>query len=99
MNASGNRGFEKLTDRNFQILDVLLEVSRELGHLPAEVARNWAATPPAVSSVISGATKTCSSNLTFALSISPFPRVPVSAKPAALNAPTPTCFSARRSPI
>jgi hypothetical protein len=31
------------SDLNFQILDVLLEVSRELGHLPAEVALNWAA--------------------------------------------------------
>jgi aryl-alcohol dehydrogenase-like predicted oxidoreductase len=57
MNASGNPGFEKLTDRNFQILTVLLEAAAQLDRAPAEVALNWAATQPAVSSVIIGATK------------------------------------------
>ncbi|HEX7359147.1 MAG TPA: aldo/keto reductase [Bryobacteraceae bacterium] len=57
MNASGNPGFEKLTERNFQILDVLLEVAAQLGRPPAEVALNWVANQPGVSSVIIGATK------------------------------------------
>jgi aryl-alcohol dehydrogenase-like predicted oxidoreductase len=57
MNASGNPGFEKLTERNFQILDVLLEAARQIGRPPAEVALNWAATQPGISSVIIGGTK------------------------------------------
>jgi len=58
MNTSGNTVFEKLTDRNFRILDVLLEVAQKVGRPPAEVALNWAVTQPGVSSVIIGATKT-----------------------------------------
>jgi len=38
-------------------LDVLSEVARELGHSPAEVALNWAATQPAITSPIIGATR------------------------------------------
>jgi len=57
MNASGNPGFEKLTERNFQILDVLADVAAQLGRAPAEVALSWIAHQPAVSSVIIGATK------------------------------------------
>ena len=54
---SGNPGFEKFTERNWQILDVLLEVAREIGRSPAEVALNWVATQPGVSSTLIGATK------------------------------------------
>ena len=57
LNNSGNPGFEKLTPRNFQILDVLLEVSAQLGFPPAEVALNWAGNQPGISSLIIGATK------------------------------------------
>ena len=57
MNNSGNPGFEKLTERNSQIVDVLLEVAAQLGRPPAEVALNWVANQPAVASVIIGATK------------------------------------------
>jgi aryl-alcohol dehydrogenase-like predicted oxidoreductase len=46
MNASGNPGFEKLTERNFQILDVMLDVAAQMGRPPAEVALNWLQTSP-----------------------------------------------------
>ena len=49
------RQFEKLTERNFKILDVLLEVAAQLGRPPAEVALSWVANQPGVSSTIIGA--------------------------------------------
>ena len=55
---SGNPAFEKFTERNWRILDVLLEVAKELNRTPAEVALSWVATQPGVSSTIIGATKT-----------------------------------------
>jgi aryl-alcohol dehydrogenase-like predicted oxidoreductase len=57
MNKSGNPVFDKLTEKNFGVLDVLLEVAPEIGRLPAEVALNWVATQPGISSTIIGATK------------------------------------------
>jgi aryl-alcohol dehydrogenase-like predicted oxidoreductase len=57
LNSSGNPGFEKLTERNWRILDVLLDVAKQIGRPPAEVALNWVATQPGISSVIIGATK------------------------------------------
>jgi aryl-alcohol dehydrogenase-like predicted oxidoreductase len=54
---SGNPAFEKFTERNWRIVDVLLEVAKELNRTPAEVALNWVATQPGVSSTIIGATK------------------------------------------
>jgi aryl-alcohol dehydrogenase-like predicted oxidoreductase len=55
---SGNPAFEKFTERNWRILDVLLEVAKELNRTPAEIALNWVASQPGVSSTIIGATKT-----------------------------------------
>lgn len=57
MNTSGNPGFEKLTEHNFRILDVLLDVAAQIGRSAAEVALNWVANRPGVASVIIGATK------------------------------------------
>jgi aryl-alcohol dehydrogenase-like predicted oxidoreductase len=54
---SGNPAFEKRTERNWKILDTLLEVAREIGRRPAQVALNWVAAQPGVSSTIVGATK------------------------------------------
>src|SRR5262249_24613091 len=48
--------FERFTERNWRILDVLLDVSKQVGKTPAQVALNWAATQPGVSSTIVGAT-------------------------------------------
>ena len=38
-------------------MDVLLEVSKQMGRPPAEVALNWVATQPGVTSTILGMTK------------------------------------------
>jgi aryl-alcohol dehydrogenase-like predicted oxidoreductase len=56
--ASGNPGFTKLfTERNWAIVDALVEVARELDRPPAQVALNWVATRPGVGATILGATK------------------------------------------
>ena len=54
---SANPVFKKFTDRNWRIVDALLDVSRALERSPAQVALNWVATRPGVASTIIGATK------------------------------------------
>jgi aryl-alcohol dehydrogenase-like predicted oxidoreductase len=54
---SGNPGFAKFTAKNWDILDVLLGVARELGKPPAEVALSWVVRRPGVGSTLIGATK------------------------------------------
>ena len=57
MADSGNAAFDKFTDRNWAIAEVLEEVAEEAGHSMAQVALNWVANQPGVSSVLIGATK------------------------------------------
>ena len=58
LQQSGNPGFLKLfTERNWQIVDALVAVAKELGRSPAQVALNWVAHRPGVASTIVGATK------------------------------------------
>jgi len=45
------------TERNRGIVDVLVAVAAEIGRSPAEVALNWVATKPGVTSTIIGASK------------------------------------------
>ena len=54
---SGNPGFKKFTAQNWKILDVLLSVAKEIGRPPAQVALNWVATQPGITSTILGASK------------------------------------------
>jgi aryl-alcohol dehydrogenase-like predicted oxidoreductase len=54
---SGNPAFKKFTEANWRILDLLLEVSKAIGRPPAQVALNWVATQPGVTSTILGASK------------------------------------------
>lgn len=55
---SGNPAFEKLmTDRNWDIVATVVDVARSIGRSPAQVALNWVATRPGVTSTIVGATK------------------------------------------
>lgn len=54
---SGNPTLMRFSEKNWKILDVLLEVSRELDRAPAQVALNWAATQPGITSTILGASK------------------------------------------
>lgn len=55
--TSGNPVFNKFSDRNWRILDALLDVAGRIGKKPAQVAMNWVATQPGVTSTIFGATK------------------------------------------
>ena len=50
--------FNKFTEHNWRVLDALLEVAKQIGRSPAQVALNWLATQPGVTSIILGATKT-----------------------------------------
>jgi aryl-alcohol dehydrogenase-like predicted oxidoreductase len=55
--GSGNPVFEKFTERNWNILAALREAAMQIGKTPAQVALNWAATQPGITSTIIGATK------------------------------------------
>jgi len=57
MKGTGNPAFERATERNWRVLEALLEVSREVGRKPAQVALNWVAAQPEISSTIIGATR------------------------------------------
>ncbi len=57
LQGSDNPVFDKFKDRNWKILDVLKEVAAKIGHSAAQVALNWVATQPGVTSTIIGATK------------------------------------------
>ena len=50
--------FNKFTEHNWRVHDVLIDVAKKIGKSPAQVAINWAVTQPGVTSVILGATKT-----------------------------------------
>jgi aryl-alcohol dehydrogenase-like predicted oxidoreductase len=55
--AGGDPIFSKFSEQNWRIVDVLTEVSKQLGKPSAQVALNWVATQPGVTSTILGATK------------------------------------------
>jgi aryl-alcohol dehydrogenase-like predicted oxidoreductase len=55
--SSANPVFNKFTDRNWRILDALLEVARQMSKPSAQVALNWVATQPGITSPIIGATR------------------------------------------
>ncbi len=57
LKESNNPVFNKFTERNWKIIAVLRDVAKQLGRTPAEVALNWVATQPGVTSTIIGATK------------------------------------------
>ncbi len=56
MKGSGHPVFERFTERNWRILDALHDVARRTGKTPSQVALNWVATRPGVTSTIIGAT-------------------------------------------
>jgi aryl-alcohol dehydrogenase-like predicted oxidoreductase len=57
LQGSDNPVFQKFTERNWRVLDSLQEVAKQMGRPPAQVALNWVATQPGVTSTIIGATK------------------------------------------
>jgi aryl-alcohol dehydrogenase-like predicted oxidoreductase len=52
-----NPAFQRFTERNWQILDALLDVAKQINRPPAQVALNWALTQPGITSTIIGASK------------------------------------------
>jgi aryl-alcohol dehydrogenase-like predicted oxidoreductase len=54
---NGNPAFNKFTERNWQVLDALLQVAKQMNKPPAQVALNWVGTQPGITSTIIGATK------------------------------------------
>jgi aryl-alcohol dehydrogenase-like predicted oxidoreductase len=55
--AGGNPLFSRFSEQNWRIVDVLIEVAKQIGKPPAQVALNWVATQPGITSTILGATK------------------------------------------
>ena len=58
MKDTPNPAFQKFTERNWRILDVVREVAESVGRSPAEVALSWVAHQPGITSTIIGATST-----------------------------------------
>jgi aryl-alcohol dehydrogenase-like predicted oxidoreductase len=54
---SGNPIFHRFTSRNWQILKVLVDVAKKIDRGISQVALNWVATQPGVTSTIVGASK------------------------------------------
>ncbi|MGH7784232.1 MAG: aldo/keto reductase, partial [Candidatus Binatia bacterium] len=64
---SGHPGFAKLfNERNWRIVDTLVEVAKTVDKTPAQVALNWVVTRPGITSTIIGATKLQQLNDNFA---------------------------------
>jgi aryl-alcohol dehydrogenase-like predicted oxidoreductase len=57
LKKADNPAFKKFTERNYGILDSLLQVAKGLNRPAAQVALNWVVTQPGVTSTIIGATK------------------------------------------
>lgn len=55
--SAGSTPFSRFTDRNWLVVEALLEVAKQINKTPAQVALNWVATQPGVTSTILGATK------------------------------------------
>ena len=54
---AGNPIFQRFTTRNWQILNVLLDVAKQINRPASQVALNWVATQAGVTSTIIGASK------------------------------------------
>jgi aryl-alcohol dehydrogenase-like predicted oxidoreductase len=55
--AKGNPILDRFSDTNWRILDVLVSTARQIGIAPVQVALNWVATQPGITSTIIGATR------------------------------------------
>ncbi|HKV04142.1 MAG TPA: aldo/keto reductase [Candidatus Acidoferrales bacterium] len=52
-----NNIFNRFTERNWRIGDAFLEIAKQINKTPAQVALNWCATQPGITSTILGATR------------------------------------------
>jgi len=55
--TKSNPVIERFTERNWRVLDALLDVAKRIDKPAAQVALNWVATQPGITSTIIGATK------------------------------------------
>lgn len=55
--GSGRSSSTSLSDRDWHLIDVLMDVATKIGKTPAQVALNWVVTQPGITSVTLGATK------------------------------------------
>jgi aryl-alcohol dehydrogenase-like predicted oxidoreductase len=55
--TSGNPVVDKYSEHNWKIVDTLVEVAKEIGRPPAEVALNWVVSQPGITSTIIGVSK------------------------------------------
>jgi aryl-alcohol dehydrogenase-like predicted oxidoreductase len=53
-----NPTLKRFTERNWRVVDALLDVAKQINRPPAQVALNWVATQPGITSTIIGASKT-----------------------------------------
>lgn len=91
---SGNPIFQKFNERNWAIVDSLLEVARELDQPPSQVALNWLSQRPGVTSVLVGASSVAQldsnlSSLDFEIPSALMARLDAASAPAR---PTPYSF-------
>jgi aryl-alcohol dehydrogenase-like predicted oxidoreductase len=56
LKGAPNPVFDKFTERNWKIVDVLEAAAKQTGHSMAQIALNWAAAQPGVTSTLIGAT-------------------------------------------
>jgi len=63
-----NPNFQRFTESNWRILDSLLKISKKINRPAAQIALNWAATQPGITSIIVGASRVeqLEENLRFA---------------------------------
>jgi aryl-alcohol dehydrogenase-like predicted oxidoreductase len=57
-----NSPFNKFTDKNWRMLEVLLDASKQLGKSPAQVALQWVVAQPGITSTILGASSVAQLN-------------------------------------
>jgi aryl-alcohol dehydrogenase-like predicted oxidoreductase len=55
--VKNNPFFDRFTERNWRILDALVDVAKQINRPPAQVALNWVASQPGITSTIVGASK------------------------------------------
>ena len=57
LTTPGGSPFNRFSERNWRVHDALMDVAKQMGKPTAQVALNWVATQPGITSTIVGATK------------------------------------------
>jgi aryl-alcohol dehydrogenase-like predicted oxidoreductase len=54
---AGSTPFSRFTERNWRVVDVLIDAAKQISKTPVQVALNWAVTQPGITSTILGTTR------------------------------------------